>query len=327
MSKSQTTPVKILTPYRRITQEAWPGEEPVEFLYADDTAGVIAKIHQADVLLSLQFTPEMGAAANGLKLIHCAGIGTDKIHMPSVPAGCLVANVFEHEQPIAEWVLMSMIALDRQLLKTDRTFRAGSWEMSPWRGVLFPELKGRTLGVVGLGRIGQKTADFARCFGMRLLAATRTVPTAAEAQARGFEAIYGMDDLDIVLKESDFVLLSLPLTATTENLIGKRELNLMKPDACLINVARAEVIVEEALFTALESQQIKGAALDVWYNEPLAAADSPQPSNCPFWELDNVIMSPHASSITTGMLARRVGFIAQNIDRFARGEQVENIVR
>ena len=161
---------------------------------------------------------------------------------------------------------------------------------------------------------------------MRLIAATRTVPPEAEIDALGFDAVYTLDNLDTVLQESDFLMLSLPLTDATTNLIDERALSLMKSTACLINVARAEVVEEEALFKALQSKQIKGAASDVWYHEPTGPNEAPLPAKYPFWELDNVIMSPHSSSITTGLVQRRLAFMAHNIDRWARGEQVLNVV-
>lgn len=326
MSNSPHTPIKILTPFRQATPDNWPGEVPVEFYYADDEASVTALLPAMDVLLSFVFTPKMGAAANKLKLIQCPGAGTDYIDFASVPEGCIVANVSGHEIPIAEWVLMAMMALDRELIKADRTLRAGSWEMSPWQGAIFSELNGRTLGIIGLGRIGRKTAELAQAFNMRLMAATRTVPTAAETRVLGFDAIYNMDNLDTILPEADFLLLSVPLTEATKGLVDERALSLMKPTAYVINIARAEVIEEEALFNALQSKQIKGAALDVWYQEPTSPSDSPLPATRPFWELDNVIMSPHASSVTMSMQQRRIVLAAQNIDRWAHGEPVSNVV-
>ena len=326
MSDKPKTPIKILTPFRLINSEIWPGEVSVEFFYADDEAGLIAQLPEIDVMYSLSFTKGMGAAAHQLKLFQCGGTGTDGIDFEAVPEGCLVANVHEHEIPIAEWVIMVMIAADRELIKADRTLRAGSWELSPWQGKIFPELNGRTLGIVGLGKIGRKTAEFAKVFNMRLIAATRTVPDEAETKALGFEAIYGLDNLDLVLQESDFLMLSMPLHDSTKGMIDERALSLMKPTAYLINVARAEVVEEEALFNALKTNQIKGAALDVWYSEPTGAGESPVPATQPFWELDNVLMSPHSSSVTTGLVQRRLAFAAQNVDRWARGEQVLNVV-
>ena len=326
MSDILETPIKILTLYRQVTQDSWPGETPVELFYADDRSDLAAMLPGMDVLVAQVFTEEMGIMANRLKLIQCAGAGYENIDFEAVPKDCVVANVYEHEKPIAEWVIMAMIALDRELFKADRTLRAGSWEMSHWHHSFYPELESRTLGIIGLGRIGRRTAELAKVFGMRIIAATRTVPPEADARSLGIDAILGMDGLDRVLQEADFLLLSLPLTTSTQGIINERALALMKPTVSLINVARAEVVDEQALFAALKAKRIKGAALDVWYHEPTGPKDSPRPASQPFWELDNVIMSPHVSGITTGLLRRRLNFVAKNIDRLARGEPVQNII-
>jgi len=100
----------------------------------------------------------------------------------------------------------------------------------------------------------------------------------------------------------------------------------MKPTAHLINAGRAGLVDEDSLFNALKEKRIKGAAMDVWYQEPQDINDTPMPANCPFWELDNVIMTPHLAAMTTGMLQRRMLSCAHNIDRFARGEPLHNVV-
>jgi len=326
MDTKQSTPIKILTPYRALTQENWPGETPVEFHYADDAAEMAAKIAVADVVLSMFFTKKMGAMAGRLKLVQCAGIGLDKIDCDAVPEGCPIANVCEHDNAIAEWVLMVMLAMEREMIQADQEVRSGNWDRLFDTGLWSMELRQRTLAIIGLGQIGRRTAEIAKVFGIRLIAATRTIPSDGEATHLGLAAVYGMDDLDGVLEQADFVMLSLPLNKSTEGLIGARELALMKPSACLINVARANVVVEEALFDALQRKEIKAAALDVWYNEPEGPGEVTMPASCPFWELDNVIMAPHASSLTTGMLTRKLQFMAKNIDRLARGEALKNVI-
>jgi phosphoglycerate dehydrogenase-like enzyme len=274
------------------------------------------------VFLDQSFTKEMGEAADQLKLIQCTAGGYDGIDFEAVPVGCVVANVYEHEKPIAEWVMMAMIALDREVIKADRTLRTGSWEMR----VLYPELEGRTLGIIGLGHVGRQTATLAKAFGMRVIAITRTLPSEADSRSLGLDFVLRTDGLGRLLQEADFVLLSVGLNDSTRGIIGERELSLMKPTANLISAARAEVVDEQALFAALKDNRIKGAALDGWYREPAGPDDAPIPATQPFWELDNVIMSPHVAGATTGVLRRRINFFAQNIDRFARGEPVLNIV-
>jgi phosphoglycerate dehydrogenase-like enzyme len=326
MSKPETRRLSIVTPYKVINADSWPGEMPVEIRHASDIAEYKAQLPGTDVLLSLTFTREMAKATDSLQLIQCAGAGFDNIDLAAVPTGCQVAIAHEHERAIAEWVVMAMIALNREILKADRTLRQGNWEMCPFRSEFSPELAEQTLGIIGLGRIGRQSAVFARALGMRVIAATRTLPAAEELQQLGIVSAKVMDDIGQILSESDFVLLSMPLAETTRGMIGAREIALMKPTAHLINVGRAELVEESALFNALKNKYIKGAALDVWYHEPQNINDKLMPANYPFWELDNVLMAPHLSSLTTGMIKRRLAVCARNIDHLARGEKLENVV-
>ena len=325
MSKPLISPLTILTPIKIITSDNWPGETPVEIRYASSLTDSTL-LPGVDILLSQAFTKEMAQKADSLKLIQSVGAGYENIDLSVVPPGCKVAIVYEHERAIAEWVVMAMIALNRKLLKADRNLRQSNWELSYFRSEYSPELAGQTLGIIGLGRIGRQTAVFARSLGMKIISATRTIPTSEETQQMGLAFVRGIDGLSKVLSESDFVLLSIPLTETTRGLIGTGESTLMKPTAHLINVGRAEIVDEGALYNALKEKHIKGAALDVWYHEPQNADDNPVPADYPFWELDNVLMTPHLSALTTGMLQRRMVSCALNIDRFARGEPLQNVV-
>jgi hypothetical protein len=181
----------------------------------------------------------------------------------------------------------------------------------PW-----PELAGRTLGIVGYGRIGHAVARRARAFDMTVCAIRRDPARSADED---LALLGGPDRLDDVLRRSDYVALTLSLDASSRGLLGERELRLMKPSAFLINVARAEIVNEDALHRALAEGWIAGAALDVWYRYP-AAAGPTVPAHRPFHELRNVLMTPHVSGWTDGMLAARAGVIAGNIARLERGE-------
>lgn len=228
------TPLKNLTQIRQFNRDAWPGEESVEFVYGgvSEHAQLLPGI---DVLISQRFTKEMGAAADSLKLLQLQGSGYENIDFSAVPKGCTVANVYEHEKPIAEWVIMAMIALNRQIIKTDRTFRTGSWEMAFFaRAPLSPKLEGQTLGILGRGRIGKRIAHLARAFDMRIVTATRTLPSEEDMRTLGLEYVVTMSELERVLHESDFLVLSLPLSEETRGVIDKRALSLMKPSAFLI---------------------------------------------------------------------------------------------
>ena len=197
----------------------------------------------ADVYIGTDFTKEMGAAANSLKAILIAAAGYDRIDPDAVPEGCIVANAYHHEAPIAEWVMSVAVALDHELFKSDRTFRAGSWEMWPGRHGVYRELMDRTFGIVGFGAIGRRVARLAQAYEMPVIAAGR----ADTANGELYGANYiggGKHAREHLLSESDFVLISTPLGPATHGLIGERELSLMKPTAYIINPARGHIIDE-----------------------------------------------------------------------------------
>ena len=158
---------------------------------------------------------------------------------------------------------------------------------------------------------------------MRVIGCTRT-PGPADGLA---DEMHDLSALPAVLESADFILLGLPLAAETRNLIDAAALARMKPDAVIINVARGALIDEIALFEALRSKRIGGAILDTWWQYPEQGQETGACSNLPFHELDNSILTPHASGWTDGLLPRRCGVIADNINRIGRGETPINIVR
>jgi phosphoglycerate dehydrogenase-like enzyme len=183
-------------------------------------------------------------------------------------------------------------------------------------------VRGSTLGIVGYGRVGREVARRAAGFGARILAANRT---AREAGA-GVERVYPLAELDQMLPQCDTVALCTALGPETTGLIDARRLSVMKPTAFLINIARGQVIDEDAVYAALRDRRIGGAALDVWWQYPTADEPERRGSRLPFHELPNVIVTPHNSGWTSGMVRRRWDEIAENIRRFMRGDPLANIV-
>jgi phosphoglycerate dehydrogenase-like enzyme len=298
---------------------------PCDFVHTDETSApdVLAKV---DVLVTLVFTQEMAAAATRLRLVQVPGAGLDRIDRSAVPAGVSLANVNGHETGIAEYVLGAMIAISRTFDRLNTSLRAGRWDSQWAPGVppppVWPELSGRTLGILGYGGIGQEVARRARAFNMRVCAIRRNL-----GQSAGDDlALLGdMHSLDEVLRRSDYLAITLPLGPETQGLIGAKQLGLMKPTAIIINVSRAQIVDEDALYEALAERRIGGAALDVWYRYPSAAGPM-LPSRRAFHELPNVLMTPHVSGWTDGMLEARAALIAENIQRTARGERPDNVV-
>ena len=184
------------------------------------------------------------------------------------------------------------------------------------------EVRGSTLGIVGYGRVGQEVARRAAPFGVRILAANRS-PREPEA---GVEQVFPLAELDRMLPLCDTVALCTALGPETTGLIDARRLALMKPTAFLVNIARGAVIDEDAVYAALREGRIGGAALDVWWQYPDAAEPRRRGSRHPFHELPNVIVTPHNSGWTQGMVRRRWDEIADNIGRCVRGESLINIV-
>ena len=282
----------------------------------------VAALAEADALIVTRFGAGMPPTPN-LKLIQSPAAGYDRMDEAAVPRGCVVCNVHEHEIGISEYVMLAMLEWVIRLGRINANFKRGSW--ADGLSVLGPvhgELWGKTVGIVGLGHIGHGVARRAKAFGMRVVAATRTPRPARGA----IDWIVGMDRLDEFLPNCDFILIACPLTSATRRLLDARRLALCKRSAVLINVARAEIIDEDALYATLRENIIGGAVLDVWYSYPSGEAQDARPSRHPFHELENVIMTPHCAAWTEGLFARRWSFIAANLDRFATGKTLKNVV-
>lgn len=294
----------------------------VEVANHEDRKELEHKLADADAMISMNWARNMPLAPR-LKLLHLPGAGTDDIAFDTVPAQTAVCNVFEHEIGIAEYVLSTMLQWVIGIPRMDAALRRGEWYGSHLSGPRHGELFGQTVGIVGYGRIGREVAARARSFGMKIVACNRT-PRSGD----GFvESVESMEKLDELLAKSDFVVLALPLIPSTIGLIGERQLEKMKSSAVIINVARGPLIDETALFAVCSDRRIGGAVIDTWYRYPSQGSTHCEPSSLPFRDLDNVIMTPHGSGWTEGLRPRRCRFIAQNLDRLARGEPLVNVVR
>jgi phosphoglycerate dehydrogenase-like enzyme len=245
------------------------------------------------------------------------------IDLSSLPRGVTLCNVFGHEPAIAEYVMMMTLALTLRLFETVTDFRNGSWAAhQPAGGSPHGEVFGKTLGIVGYGRIGREVAKRAAAFGCKIVAANRS-PIVDKGDA---SEIFPLAELDHMLPQCDVAIIAAGLGPETKGLIDARRLSLMKPAALLINIARAAIVDEEALYDALSGNRLRGAALDVWWEHWSPEHADRRPSRFPFHKLPNVLMTPHCSGFTDGTADRRWSDLAANLDRFARGEPLSNVV-
>ena len=289
----------------------------------DDTQRLIPALAGAEIVVSHIWKKDFPEAPR-LKLLQSVAAGIDLIDVPSLPAGVTVCNVTGHEQAIAEYVVMTMLAWQHRLLDIAAAFRGGVWSTGGGAGggPTHGEILGKTIGIVGYGRIGREVAQRMVGFGCTVIGANRS-PVADKGAA---SEIYKLSDLDRMLPRCDVVVIAAGLGPETTRLIDAGRLALMKPSAFVVNIGRAAIIDDEALYNALKDKQIGGAAIDVWWQYPTPAEPNRRGSQLPFHELPNVIMTPHCSSATDGARDRRFGAVAGNLDRLARGETLHNVV-
>jgi phosphoglycerate dehydrogenase-like enzyme len=249
--------------------------------------------------------------------VHSTATGVDRILTPAARSrGLVITNargVFS--RPIAEYVLMMVMAINRRLPQLLELAAERTWQPLEGR-----ELRDTTLGIIGFGSLGREIAELAAPFGPRVLAIRRSGPLApGEAALPSGTQLFGPDAFGDVVGAADFVVLALPLTPETEDLVDDRVLARMRRTAWLVNVARSRIIVERALLRALREGTIGGAVLDTFRDEPLPPAS-------PFYGLPNVIVTPHTSWSSSRVLGATVDLFAENLRRYVAGEPLLNVV-
>jgi phosphoglycerate dehydrogenase-like enzyme len=312
----------------------------IKVMYSSGSREDVQLLPSADVLFCTQraevfFYAERGVVqfltkARRLRWVQLLSAGYDRLAGSQLfESEIIVTNsVGIHATPIGEFVLCSMVALSRHLHQVLRTEDAGRlWQSFAFVG---RELRGKTVGIIGYGSIGREIARLARCFGMRVIGIRkrpgmvrrlRYIPDELKATDACREdddvEIRSPQDLEWLLAQSDFVVLSLPLTSETEHVIGESELRIMKPSSYLINSARGGLVDEQALARALREGWIAGAALDVFETEPLSTSS-------PLYSLPNVIVTPHMSGHTARLWERCVDVFCENLKRFLGGQPLLN---
>lgn len=269
----------------------------------------------AIIAAALRFQASSFSGHDRLTVIARWGVGYDTIDVDACTANDIALCITPEgvRRPVAEAELTMLLALTKHLVKKDRLLRAGKWrDGAPPIGVC---LRGRVLGSVGLGNIGSELMRLVRPFSLRRLLAYDPYGDRALAEQLGVELV----DLETLLREADFVTINCPLNRETHHLIGRRELDLMKPSAFLVNVARGAIVDGAALAAVLKDERIAGAALDVFESEP------PDP-NDPLLHLDNVILAPHAIAWTQETIYDNARLACEACLTVSRGEVPKNVV-
>lgn len=272
---------------------------------------------RADVILNeadARVLEQVWRMAPHVRWVHSLSAGLDRMLFPAlVESPVLLTNARgAFSDALGEFAIGAVLFFARDFRRLVRSQAAEVWD--PFDAV---EIRGQSLGIFGYGDVGRAVASRAHALGMKVLALRRRPELSREDPC--VAQMFSPDQKHQMLAQSDYVVVTMPLTPESRGLIGEREFEVMKPGAVLINIGRGPVVEEAALIRALEQKRIRGAALDVFDVEPL-------PPGHPFYRLDNVLLSPHSADNTTGWKERSMQVFLENFERFQRGEPLANVV-
>ncbi len=312
MSKPVVLIAEELSP---ATVEALGPDFDIRHCDGTDRTALLAAVADADALLvrsATQVDAEVIEAGRRLRVIARAGVGLDNVDVPaSTQAGVMVVNApTSNIVSAAELAIALLLAVARNVPQASAALRAGQWKRSAYTGV---ELDGKTVGVLGLGRIGMLVAARLAAFGMKVIAYDPYVPS-ARAGKLGVQ----LASLEELLREADFITVHLPKTPETIGLIGEAELRLVKPTVRIVNAARGGIVDEKALLVALEEGRVAGAGLDVFVKEPC--------TDSPLFALDTVVATPHLGASTDEAQVNAGIAVARSVRLALAGELVPDAV-
>jgi len=270
-----------------------------------------ASVEDADILASTKLSPEALGRATRLRWVQSWAAGPDQMLTPEMIASPvpLTSAKGNGAIPLAEHAMLLMLMLDRQVLRSIRAQTEKRWDR-----FFHGELAGKTCAIIGAGHSGLDLALKAKAFHMRVIGLRRGGGTAPN-----FDTMFPRERLHELLAEADFLVMSAPLTPETEGMLGAAEFAVMKPSAFYICFSRGGIADDAALLAALQHKTIAGAGLDAHAVEPL-------PPESPFWNLDNVIITPHHGAVSRETRRRGWDIFIDNLGRFQRGEPLRNLV-
>ena len=274
-----------------------------------------ALLAETEVYAGMRIPARLLSRAPGLKWVQVAQAGMDKVLLDEDfrTSPILLTNVAGvHSFSIAEFAIQSCLVHTKGTIECARQKESRLWE--PFHPAV---LRGKTMGIIGYGNIGRRTARVAKAFEMWVIATRKSA--SKPGKARYADLILPISDINKLLTDSDFVIVATPLTPETYHLIGPKQFAAMKRDALLVNISRGPVVDEAALAIALKERQIGAAAIDVFETEPL-------PKESPLWDLPNLIYSPHMAGYIEAYAGMVQDLFVRNIERYVKGEAPAGVV-
>ena len=297
----------------------------LEVVHLPGYEGMDRELPDTEILIGWSLKAEQFHAARKLRWIHSPAAAVHQLLIPEVVASDVqVTNATAvHGPVVAEHAIALVLALAKRLDAAARYQQQRVWAQTQmWSDRPRPrEVAGSTLGLIGMGAIGREVARLALVLGMRVLA-IREHPEKSSAdpitRSPNVEVL-GPGQTDLVLSQSEFLVLCAPLTPRTRHFINASHLARMKPDACLINVSRGALIDDAALLAALRERRLGAAALDVFVEEPL-------PPGSPYWQMENVLITPHTAAVTEKLWERHYALLSENLRRYFAGRPLLGLV-
>ena len=283
----------------------------VRLVRVSDRARWLDEVPETEVIVGFRPLREGATRAKHLRWVHSLGAGVENLCRDVAGTDILVTNTHTHGDVLAEHIMALVLAHTRRLPALLARQAEGRWMRD---GAVGAVIRGKTLGILGLGTIGTELARRAAAFGMRVWGVRRS-----GAAVPGVDRVVAPAAMDDVLKASDVLAITVPLTPETRGLIGARELALLPRGAFVVNVGRGGTVDEAALAAAILSGHLAGAGLDVFEQEPL-------PATSPLWHLPGLIITPHVAGSSPGFLERAVPFFCENLRRYLAGEPLLNRV-
>lgn len=321
--------MKVLVPYPDELVKIFKSiiSDQAEVAQSERTAESMLEIgSDAEIVASVIVPSEYIKKSQNLRMIQTFGAGIDRVDLDAVRerGNIIVCNNHVNSAEVAEFAISLLLAVAKHLIPSDRELRNGNW-VHRWGG---PnpnlEIRGKNVLIIGFGHIGVDIAKRLKSFDVTITAATRSGTSRYDTLA---DQVVSILEIKPYVKEADYVILCLPLTDESTNLVNREFLSWMKSTSVLVNISRAQIVDEQALYEALKEKQIHGAGIDVWWRYPSQwRGTAIPPSDIPFHELDNIVITPHRAAYSEHIERELFLFAARNILRFINGETPLNIV-